>query len=99
MMKKILGWFLVVHGIICVLAAFFPFYPPVLLFYWFSRIHFAINLIIVLVLGVSQVVFGGYLALKEEGRQMKWYWLAIIVVVLVLLLLVFPTLEGLFTRF
>ena len=98
-MKKILGWFLAVHGIICVLAAFSPFYPPVFLFYSFSKIHFAINLIIVLVLGVSQVVFGGYLALKKEGRQIKWYWLAIIVVVLVLLLLVFPTLEGLFTRF
>jgi len=79
-MKKILGWFLVVHGIICVLGAFFPFYPPVFLFYWFSRIHFAINLIIVLVLGVSQVVFGGYLALKKKGRQLKWYYLVTIVV-------------------
>ena len=95
MMKKILGWFLVVHGIICILGAFFPFYPPVFLFYWFSRIHFAINLIIVLVLGVSQVVFGIYLALKKEGRQPKWYWLVTTVVVLVLLLLVFPTLGGL----
>jgi len=99
MIKKILGWFLVVHGIICILGAFFPFYPPIFLFYWHFHVHFAIKLIMMLVLGVSQVVFGGYLALKKKGAQVRWYWLAITVVVLVLLLLVFPILEGLFTRF
>ena len=99
MIKRILGWLLVAHGIICILGAFFPFYPPVFLFFWFSRIHFAINLIIVLVLGASQIVFGIYLVLKKMGRQIKWYWLVTIIVILVLLLLVFPALEGLFTRF
>ena len=71
MIKKILGWLLVAHGIICILGAFFPFYPPVFLFFWFSRIHFAINLIIVLVLGASQIVFGIYLVLKKNGQANK----------------------------
>jgi len=93
----ILAWFLVVHGVICILGAFFPFYPPVFLFYWFFPGHFAIKLIIVLVFGVSQLVFGVYGVLKKRGWQVRWYWLAITVVVLVLLLLVFPTLEGLFS--
>ena len=91
----ILAWFLVVHGIICILGAFFPFYPPVVLFYWFFPGHFAIKLIIVLVFGVSQLVFGVYGVLKKRGKQVRWYWLAITGVVLVLLLLVFPALEGL----
>jgi len=94
--RGILAWFLVVHGIICILGAFSPFYPPVFLFYWFFPGPFAIKLIMVLVFGVSQVVFGVYGVLKKKGRQVRWYWLAITVVVLVLLLLVFPTLEGLF---
>jgi hypothetical protein len=93
----ILAWFLVVHGIICILGAFFPFYPPVFLFYWFFPGLFAIKLIIVLVGGVAQVVFGVYAFLRRRGRQVRWYWLAIAVVVPVLLLLVFPTLEGLFS--
>ena len=94
----ILAWFLVVHGIICILGAFFPFYPPVFFFYWFFPGHFAIKLIIVLVFGVSQVVFGVYVVLKKKEKQVKWYWLAIAIVVPVLLLLVFPTLEGLFNN-
>ncbi len=93
----ILAWFLVVHGIICILGAFFPFYPPVFLFYWFFPGPFAVKLIMVLVFGVAQVVFGVYGVLKKRGRQVRWYWLAIAVVVPVLLLLVFPALEGLFS--
>jgi len=56
------------------------------------------KLIMVLVAGAAQVVFGGYLALKKERWRVRWYWLAIAVVVLVSLLLVFPTLEGLWWR-
>ena len=58
---------LVVHGIICVGGAFFPFYPPVFLFYWFFPGTFAMKLIIVLVAGAAQVVFGVYLLLKKKG--------------------------------
>ncbi len=93
----ILAWFLVVHGIICILGAFFPFYPPVFLFYWFFPGPFAVKLIMVLVFGVAQVVFGVYGVLRRRGKQVGWYWLAIAVVVPVLLLLVFPALEGLFS--
>ncbi len=92
----ILAWFLVVHGIVCILGAFSPFYPPVFLFYWFFPGPFAIKLIIVLVFGVAQVVFGVYGVLKKKGKQLRWYWLAIAIVVPVLFLLVFPALEGLF---
>ena len=94
----ILAWLLVVHGIICILGAFFPFYPPVFFFYHLFPGHFAIKLIIVLVFGVAQVVFGVYGVLKKKGRQVRWYWLAIAIVVPVLLLLVFPTLGGLFNN-
>ncbi len=94
----ILASLLAVHGIICILGAFFPFYPPVFLFYHFSPGHFAIRLIIVLVFGVSQVVFGVYWILKKKGKQVRWYWLVTAIVVPVLLLLVFPALGGLFNN-
>ena len=97
-MIYLLSGLLVIHGIICLLGAFFPFYPPVFLFYWFFPGTFAMKLIIVLVAGAAQVVFGVYLALKKKGRQVRWYWLAIVVVVLVSLLLVYPTLEGFWWR-
>ena len=93
----ILAGFLTVHGVICVLGAFFPFYPPVFLFYWFFPGPFAFELIIVLVLGVAQVVFGAYLFLWLGGKRVRWYWLAIAIVVLVLALLVFPVIEGHFS--
>ena len=92
----ILTSLLMAHGIMCVLGAFFPFYPPVFLFYWFSPGPFTVKLVIVLVVGVSQVVLGIYLTLKKKGRQVAWYWLAIMVVVPVALLLVFPIIEGQF---
>ncbi|MBA7675393.1 hypothetical protein ES703_83626 [subsurface metagenome] len=56
------------------------------------------RLIIVLVAGAAQVVFGVYLALKKKGWRVRWYWLTIAVVVLVSLLLVYPTLEGFWWR-
>ena len=92
---RMLYWLLVVHGAICILGAFFPFYPPVFLFYWFFPGPFAVKLIIVLIAGAVQVVFGLYWAVNRW--RVRWYWLAISVVVLVSLLLVFPALEGLFT--
>ena len=97
-MRKMVGWLLVTHGIICLLAAFFPFYPPVFLFYWLFPGAFAMKLIMVLVAGAAQVVFGGYLALKKRDWRVRWYWLTIAVVVLVSLLLVYPTLEGFWSR-
>jgi len=97
-MKKLIGGLLLVHGIICLLGAFFPFYPPIFLFYWHFPGTFAMKLIMVLVAGAVQVVFGGYLALKKKGWQVRWYWLVIVFVVLVSLLLVYPTLEGFWWR-
>jgi hypothetical protein len=94
----ILAWFLVAHGIVCILGAFFPFYIPLFLFYYFSPGPFAIKLIIALLFGVAQVVFGVYLVLKRKGKQVRWYWLAIAIAVPVLLLLIFPALEGLFNN-
>lgn len=95
MMRKILGWLLIVHGIICTLGAFFPFYPPIFLFY-FLALPFAVKLILVLLLGVLQVVFGVYLAFTEKLRQVRWYWLALTIIVIVILLLVYPALNYFF---
>jgi len=91
-----LSGLLIIHGIVCLLGAFFPFYPPVYLFYVFFPGHFAIKLIIVLLAGASQVVYGGYLLLKKRW-QVRWYWLALTVVVFAGLLLIFPAFQGLFT--
>jgi hypothetical protein len=93
----VLAWFLVIHGVICVLGAFFPFYPPVFAFYWFFPGPFALKLIIVLVFGVAQVVFGVYLFLRLRGKRVRLYWLAIAITVPIMALLVFPTMEGLFS--
>jgi len=95
---RLVYWLLVVHGIVCLLGAFFPFYPPVFLFYWFFPGHFAIKLIIVLLVGAFQVVYGGYLLLKRRWH-VRWYWLALSVFVFAGLLLIFPALHppGLFT--
>jgi len=76
--------------------SFFPFYPPVFLFYGHFPGPFAMKLVMVLVAGVSQVVFGIYWALKKKERQVRWYWLAIMIIVPVVLLLVFPIIEGQF---
>jgi len=97
-MMRLVYWLLVIHGIICLSGAFFPFYPPVFLFFYLCPGPFPIKLIIVLVAGALQVVLGVYLTLKKRGRQVRWYWLAIAVVVLVLAFLVYPTLEGFWWR-
>lgn len=95
MMRKIVGWLLIVHGIICTLGAFFPFYPPIFLFYYLA-FPFAVKLILVLLLGIFQIVFGVYLAFTEKLRQVRWYWLALMIIVIVILLLVYPALNHFF---
>ena len=95
-MKKLVGWLLIVHGIICTLGAFFPFYPPIFLFYWFVKFPFAVNLILVLLFGVLQIVYGIYLAFIEKLRHVRWYWLAFTIIVIVLLLLIYPALNYFF---
>ncbi|MBA7636754.1 hypothetical protein ES703_44382 [subsurface metagenome] len=95
MIRKIVGWLLIVHGIICTLGAFFPFYPPIFLFY-FLALPFAVKLILVLLFGVFQIVYGIYLAFIEKLRQIRWYWLALTIIVIVLLLLIYPALNYFF---
>ena len=96
-MVYLLSGLLVLHGIVCLLGAFFPFYPPVYLFYAFFPGHFAIRLIIVLLIGAAQVVYGGHLLVKRRW-QVRWHWLALTVVVFTGLLLIFPAFHGLFTQ-
>ena len=93
---RVVYWLLVVHGVICLLGAFFPLYPPVFLFYWFFPGPFTMKLIIVLLAGAAQVVFGVYWAINRW--KVRWYWLTIVVVIFVLLMLVFPVTEGLLTQ-
>ncbi len=98
MMRKIVGWLLIVHGIICTLGAFFPFYPPVFLFYAFFPGHFAIRLIIVLIIGAAQIAYGLHLILRKRWR-IRWYWPALATIVITGLLLVYPAVQdpGLFS--
>jgi len=88
---KIAGWLLVVHGIVCLLGAIYPFYIPVFLFYYIPIPFFA-KLAIVLLGGAAQVVFGVYLAF-DRVRRVRWYWLVLIVVVIAVALLVYPILN------
>ena len=90
------GWLLVAHGIICLLGAFFPFYPPIFLFYWFFPGPFAVKLVMVLVAGAAQIVFGVHIAFIEKLRHVKWYWLAFTIIIIVLLLLIYPALNYFF---
>jgi len=92
-----LSGLLIIHGIVCLLGAFFPFYPPVYFFYVFFAGHFAVKLIIVLLVGAAQIVYGGYLLLKKRW-QVRWYWLAMAVVISTGILLIFPAFHGLFTQ-
>jgi hypothetical protein len=94
-LAKLAGWLLIVHGIICLLGAFYPFYIPVFIFYWFFPGPFMVKLAIVLVGGAAQVVFGVYLAF-ERLRLVRWHWLALTTIVIVLLFLVYPLLNHLF---
>jgi len=91
MLRKILGWLLVTHGVICALGAFFPFYPPIFFFYWLVDLPFAVNLTLVLLFAVSQVVYGVRIAFLEKLRQVRWYWPVLTIIVIVVLLLIYPT--------
>lgn len=95
-MIYLLSGLLVIHGLACLLGALIPLYPPVLLFYIFFPGHFAVKLIIVLLAGAFQVIYGGHLLLKKR-RQVRWYWLALATVVFAGLTLIFPIYHGLFT--
>jgi hypothetical protein len=92
-MTYLLSGLLVFHGIVCLLGAFFPFYPPVYFFYVFFPGHFAIRLIIVLFLGAAQIVYGLHLILRKRYR-IRWYWPAIATILITGLLLIFPAVQN-----
>lgn len=94
MIRKIVGWLLVVHGIVCLLGALLPFYIPVHLFYYIP-IPFFIKLAIVLVVGAVQVVLGVYLAI-ERVRQVRWHWLVLAVIIIAIALMIYPLLNYFF---
>jgi hypothetical protein len=96
-MIYLLSGLLIIHGLVCLLGAFFPLYPPVYFFYAFFPGHFAIRLIIVLLVGAFQVVYGVYLLLRRRW-QIRWHWLALAIVVFTGLLLILPAYHGLFTK-
>lgn len=92
-LTKLAGWLLIVHGIICLLGAFYPFYIPIFLFYGFFPGPFIMKLVIVLAGGAAQVVFGVYLAFREGLRRVKWHWLTLTVIVIIIALLIYPLLN------
>ncbi|HUT69014.1 MAG TPA: hypothetical protein VMW86_10780 [Dehalococcoidales bacterium] len=97
-MIHLLSGLLIIHGIVCLIGAFFPLYPPVFLFYAFFPGHFAVKLIIALLAGAAQLAYGVHLSLRKKWR-IRWYWPAIVTVIMVGLLLIFPAVQnpGLFT--
>jgi len=92
-MLYLLSALLIIHGIICLLGAFFPLYPPVYFFYVFFPGHFAIRLIIVLLVGAAQLAYGIYLALRKKWR-IRWYWLTVATIVITGLLMVYPAMQS-----
>jgi VIT1/CCC1 family predicted Fe2+/Mn2+ transporter len=72
---------LIIHGIVCLVGAFIPVYPPVFFFYAFFPGPFIIKLIIVLLAGAAQLAYGAYLSLIQK-QKIRWYWPAIITVVM-----------------
>lgn len=84
---------LIIHGIVCLIGAFIPVYPPVFFFYAFFPGPFIIKLIIVLLAGAAQLACGVYMSLRQK-RQTRWYWPAIATVVMAGLLLVFPAVQN-----
>lgn len=92
-MIYLLSGLLIIHGMICLLGAFFPFYPPIYLFYVFFPGHFAVRLIIVIFIGAAQITYGTYLALGKRWR-IRWYWPAIVAAVITGLLLIYPTVQN-----
>lgn len=92
-MVYLLAMLLIIHGIVCLVGAFFPLYPPVFFFYAFFPGHFVVKLIIVLLAGAAQLAYGVYLAWRKRWR-IRWYWPAIVTVVLAGLLLAFPAVQN-----
>jgi len=84
---------LIIHGIVCLVGAFIPVYPPVFFFYAFFPGPFIIKLIIVLLAGAAQLACGVYLSLIQK-QKIRWYWPAIATVVMAGLLLVFPAVQN-----
>jgi hypothetical protein len=91
---KIAGWLLVVHGLVCLLGNFFPFYIPVFLFYYIP-IPFFIKFVIVLLGGAAQVVFGVYLAV-DRVKQVRWHWLVLVIIIIAIALMIYPLLNYFF---
>jgi hypothetical protein len=89
---------LIVHGIICLGGAFFPFYPPIAIFYALVRIPFEIKLIMMLLVGATQVSLGVYLLVETRPWKPKWYWFILMTMIIAGSLLVFPIVNppGLF---
>lgn len=81
---------LVFHGIVCILAAFFPFHPVIFLFYWFVPAPVLAKLFLVLLLGAAQVVFGGYWVVKRKEWHVRWYWLTLAVFLVASVFLIIP---------
>jgi hypothetical protein len=88
---RLVSWIFIIHGIICLLGAYFPFYPPVFLFYLAFPGPFFIELLIVLAAGAAQVVLGVYWTIN---KKVKWYWLAAVTIIAVLLMMIYPLSEG-----
>jgi hypothetical protein len=89
----LLSGLLISHGMVCLLGAFFPFYPPVYFFYVFFPGHFAIRLIIVLLIGAAQIVYGTYLAVGRRWHT-RWHWPAIATIVITGLFLIYPAIQN-----
>jgi len=96
MTRKIVGWLLIIHGIICTLGAFYPIYPPIVPFSWLAPFPSMVEHVLVLLFGVFQIVCGVYLVFIERLRHIRLYWLAIVIIVVVLLLLIYPALHYFF---
>jgi hypothetical protein len=66
---RLIYWIVTIHGVICILAAWFPLYPPVFLVYWLFPGNIYIKLSIILLIGVGQLVYGGYKLIKNWKIQ------------------------------
>ena len=90
---KFLGIILVIHAVICAAGALLPFYPPILVFYWYFPGPFFIKLCIIMIVAALQLTFGGYLLIKRESWKLRWFHLVIISVGIAALILIIPMLK------
>ncbi len=77
---------------------YFPFYPPIIIFYIAIKASFAIKVVMVLALGSIQAMIGAYWLLETKRWRPKWYWFLVAGVVIPGLILIFPAIRppGLF---